>query len=86
MYKVQKKDGAIEDFDRNKIIRGAVNAGATDEQAEKIAYEIEAWLPSAAENNLVKAIDIRNKGLEVLRSLNPDAAVSFESYQKPKES
>lgn len=83
MYKVQKKDGTYEDFDRNKLISGAIRAGATQEQAEQIAGEIEAWLPSVAVNGIVSSLDIRNKGLEILRTLNPEAAASFESYKKP---
>jgi len=85
MYKVQKKDGTLEDFDRAKIVNGAVKAGATEEEAEKIASEIEAWLPTVAEDEVIKSVDIRTKGLEVLKSLNPDAAAKFESYQKPAE-
>jgi transcriptional regulator NrdR family protein len=44
MYKVQKKDGVLEDFDRTKIVNGLIKAGATEEEAEKVASEIDAWL------------------------------------------
>jgi len=78
MYKVLKKDGSLEDFDRNKIINGVVKAGASQEEAEKLANEIEAWLPTVAQDNVVKAIDIRNKGLEILRVLNPEVAAIIQ--------
>ena len=85
MYKVQKKDGSQEDFDKAKIVSGALNAGATQEEAEKIASEIEEWLPSVAKDNVVNSMDIRTKGLEVFKSLNPEAATKFESFQKPAD-
>ena len=84
MYKVQKKDGSMEDFDRQKIVSGVMKAGGTQEDAEKVADEVEAWLPSAAKDNVVSALDIRTKGLEVFRTVNPTAAQTFESFQKPK--
>ena len=83
MYKVEKKGGAQEDFDRNKILAGIVAAGGTMEDAEKVATEIENWLPEMAVNNVVRSADIRTKGLEIFRNVNPKAAEMFEAYQKP---
>lgn len=82
MYKFMKKDGMLEDFDRNKIVNGVVKAGAAAEEAEKVASAIEAWLPAAAAN-MVKSQDVRTKVLEVLGTVNPVAAAGFEAYQKP---
>lgn len=85
MYKVQKKDGSLEDFDRGKITAGVMKAGGSAEDAEKVAAEIDAWLPTVAESGVVKSTDIRTKGLESLRQVNPTAANSFESYKKSKD-
>lgn len=85
MYKVQKKDGSLEDFDRTKIINGLIRAGAGAEEAEKVAIEIEEWLPTAAADNIVNSLDIRTKGLDVLKTINPDVAAGFEGFQKPIE-
>lgn len=82
MYKVEKKDGTQENFDRNKIVAGIVAAGGTMENAEKVATEIESWLPEMAVNNVVRSNDIRIKGLEIFRMVNPTAAETFETYQK----
>ncbi|OGM11009.1 hypothetical protein A2Z22_04055 [Candidatus Woesebacteria bacterium RBG_16_34_12] len=82
MYKVQKKDGAEEDFDRNKIISGVMGAGGSAEDAEKVATEVETWLPGVAVDNVVNSSDIRTKGLEVLKNVNPEVAAKFESYKK----
>lgn len=82
MYKVQKKDGSLEDFDRNKIVNGVVKSGASEEEAEAIAAQIEGWLPGVAVEGAVKAMEVRSKVLELLRLANPTAADAFEGYQK----
>jgi len=82
LYKVQKKDGSLEDFDRGKIVNGVIKAGGSSADAEQVATQIEAWLPTAAVNGIVKSTDIRTKGLEALRTVNPTVAASFESYRK----
>lgn len=82
MFKVQKKDGTLEDFDRSKIINGVVKAGGSAEDGEKVAVAVEAWLPTAAVAGTVQAMAIRDKGLAVLRAVNPTAAASFEAYKK----
>lgn len=82
MFKVQKKDGQLEDFDRNKVLSGLVKSGVSSEEAEKIAAQIEGWLPTIAAEGVVKTMDIRSKVLELLRAVNPVVASSFENYQK----
>jgi len=84
--KVQKKDGRLEDFDRNKVINGVIKSGATPEEAEEVTRQVEGWLVTAATSGVVSSIAIRSKVLEVLQVLNPTAAASFESYQKPEGS
>ena len=85
MFKVQKKDGTIEDFDRSKIVNGVVKAGCTPEEAERVAAEIEVWLPTVAVDGVVQSTDLRTKGLEVMRVVNPTCVATYESYQKPVE-
>lgn len=82
MYKVQKKDGKIEDFDRNKILAGIIASGGTMEDAQRVTVEVETWLPSMVVNGVIRSTDIRKKGLEVFRNVNPEAADRFDSYQK----
>lgn len=82
MYKVQKKDGTIEDFDRNKILAGIIASGGTMEDAERVTNEVETWLSTMVVNNVIRSSDIRKKGLEVFRNVNPEAAEKFESYSK----
>lgn len=82
MFKVQKKDGQLEDFSRSKLTDGVIKSGASPEEAEMVAAKVEEWLPTIALNQVVKTIDLRNKVLEVLRQLNPAVATSFEIYHK----
>ena len=80
--KVEKKDGRLEDFDRNKVSGSVVKSGASPEKAESIATQIETWAQSAAMDGVIKSSDIKTKVLELLRSVNPEAAASFETYKK----
>lgn len=82
--KVKKKDGRLEDFDRNKVSGGAVKSGATPEEAENIAGQIETWAQGAAVDGVINASDIRPKVLELLGSANPEAAAKFTAYKKPE--
>lgn len=82
MYQVQKKNGKIENFDRNKILAGIIASGGTMEDAQRVTVEVETWLPSMVVNGVIRSTDIRKKGLEVFRNVNPEAADKFDSYQK----
>lgn len=83
LIKVEKKDGTQEPFMREKIINGVTRSGGTPEQAESITAQIEGWVTTTALNGVIKTVDIRNKLLELLRGLNPQAAATFEAYIKP---
>lgn len=80
---VQKKDGRLEAFDRSKILNGLIKSGASTTEAESITSQVESWAQGAAQNGVVKSLDIRTKVLELLRSANPAVAASFEAYRKP---
>jgi len=80
--KVQKKDGRLEDFNRHKVSAGMVKSGASFEEAENIATHVENWAQKTAINGVVQTNEIRAKVLEILRSVNPEAAAAFEAYKK----
>lgn len=80
--KVRKKDGRLEDFDRNKITDGIIKSGATQEQVENIARQVETWIQDAATNGVVDSNSIKGKVLELLRPANREAADKFEAYKK----
>ena len=78
--RVEKKDSRLEDFDRNKGSSGIVKSGASAAEAESIANQIETWAQSATVGGVVKSSVIKTKVLELLRSVNPAAATTFETY------
>lgn len=80
---VQKKDGSLQPFDRNKISAGLIKSGASATEAESITSQVEAWAQGAAQNGVIKSLEVRAKVLELLRGVNPTAAAAFEAYQKP---
>lgn len=79
---VEKRDGRKEAFDRNKVSAGVAKSGATPEQADSIASQVETWAQGAAVDGVIKTGDIRTKVLELLRTANPQAAGNFEAYKK----
>lgn len=83
MFKVRKKDGSLQDFDRTKIVNAVIKARGTPQDAEQVVSELEAWLPAVAVEGVVETRDIRIKGIEILKTINPTAAATFETYQKP---
>lgn len=82
MYKVHKRNGKIEDFDKSKIIKSIVSAGGSNEDAIKVAEEIEAWIPTVALNGIVKSVDIRQKALDIFKIINTGAADIYERFKK----
>ncbi len=82
MFKVIKKDGTEQDFDRGKIINGVIKSGGTPETAEAVAAAVELWLPGKVVEEKISYLDLKTKVIETLRSLDPKAADSFEAYTK----
>jgi transcriptional regulator NrdR family protein len=83
-FKVLKKSGDIQDFDKNKIINGVIKSGGSQQEAQKVADEVEKWLPSVAENEIVDHLDVYQKVMSTLKAVNSKAADSFEAYRKSK--
>lgn len=79
---VQKKDGNLESFDRNKISQSLKKAGATEEQSENIASHIEEWVSISTVTGVIGSTELRNKVINMLKSVNPEAAESYESYRQ----
>jgi len=80
---VQKKDGSLQEFDSEKIVNGLLNTGLSAEEAEDLASEAEDFFIESAKET-INWQEIKTKVLELLKEVNPDAAQTFESYQKTK--
>lgn len=81
--KVKKRNGSLQEFDRNKIESSIAKAGGTPEGAGKISVEVENWVSGAAVDGVISSLQIREKVLELLRVANPEVAKTFEEYRKP---
>ena len=79
---IKKRDGSLEEFDREKIFRGAVAAGLAEEDATPLALAVEAWAGGVAEGTVASTLEVRNKVLELLREKDSEAAARFEEYKK----
>lgn len=82
MFKVQKRDGTLENFDRNKVLIGAIKSGASNAEAESLVLKVESSLQSMAINGVIKSPSIRTQILKFLRDINPKVGSSFEYYRK----
>ena len=80
--KVQKKDGRLEDFNRNKVYGGVMKSGALPETAEGVTVQVEQWAKMSAVDGVVKTTDLRAKVLEFLRLKDADSATRYEQYKK----
>jgi len=82
MAKVLKKNGSMEDFQREKIVKACMGCGATEDVAKRIAGEIET---QAYEG--MPTTKIREMVLSKLSAVNPQFKenwIKTESTKKAK--
>jgi len=83
MYKVLKKDGSVQDFDWKKVTNGVLSAGGSQENAEKVAEEVELWLTTVADEGIIKSEILHQKVADTLMEVNPEAGKQFVAFRKP---
>ena len=83
-FQVIKKDGTLEDFEKGKIERVTLAAGLSQEQAEKLASDVEKWAKSTGRKKIT-TLQIRDEVVPELKKLNKFAYNAFVWYQKTKE-
>lgn len=81
---VEKKNGQLQAFDRSKVSAGLIRSGASVEEAENVASQVEVWAQNTAVDGIIKSLDLRAKVLEILKTVNEAVAIAFENYQKPQ--
>ncbi|RLE63483.1 MAG: ATP-binding protein [Thermoprotei archaeon] len=77
MVKIVKVDGSVEEFDKEKIVKSCVNAGAPEEVAREIANHVEKQVKEG-----MKTTQIRRMVLKSLREKNPEWAENWEFYDR----
>ena len=83
-FQVVKKGGTLEDFEKDKIERVITAAGLSQEQAKKLASDIEKWVETSGKNQIA-VLQIRDQVLRELNNLNQFAANAFVWYEKTKD-
>jgi hypothetical protein len=81
MVKVKKRIGKTEEYLESKIIAGCKKAGATAEEAAKVAKEASMKVGKMA---VVDAEKLSDMVVESLRKVNKDAADAFHEFRREK--
>jgi len=81
MVNVKKRDGKIEEFTKGKIVSACQKAGTSEENAAKVADEIESRVRDREE---VSSREIGEMAIESLRKFDETAVSSFESSFREK--
>lgn len=81
---VKKRDGSMEEFQREKIERVVVAAGLSEEQAKALSQNVVGWVDGQKDREIT-TLNIRDRVLEELKRVNKSAADVFEWYEKTKE-
>ena len=68
-------DGSSEDFDKEKIVKACINAGATEKDAREIAEEVSRKVEDG-----VTTREIRSMVLDMLEERNPEWRDNWEFY------
>lgn len=77
---VTKKGGAVEPFQREKIVKSCVNAGATREVAEEVANEVAKNLHENITTSEIRALVLSN-----LANENPAWVMKYMEYEQTKK-
>lgn len=81
MVKIKKRDGRIEEYIESKIITGVKKAGATAEEATRVAKEV---AEKVAQRGQVTAAELSRLVVTSLRKVNSRAAEEFVKFRESK--
>ncbi|MBU0708501.1 hypothetical protein KJ596_01970 [Patescibacteria group bacterium] len=80
---VKKRDGRIENFDRNKLKNSFFAAGHENEKdVENLALEIIAWIQETVKGEHVESQALRDKVVEMLGNTDPEAAERYKTFRR----
>lgn len=81
---VVKRDGTIEDYGEDHIVRVSVASGLTADQSQTVASNISKWI---SDNHLSKvtSLQVRDLVLENFKKINPAAADLYLWYEQTKD-
>jgi len=82
-FRIQKKDGSIEPYLPDKLVRVAMAAGLNHEQALTLGTHIYDWV--ITQSQPIPTSAIRDKMISELRSAYPPAANLYIWYESTKD-
>lgn len=80
---VQKKDGRLEDFSREKLYNSFLAAGLSPVDAEEIAKQVQAWVEMS--ETAMTTAEIRKRAIGLMETKDVQASENYANYQKPTE-
>jgi transcriptional regulator NrdR family protein len=81
MVRVQKRDKSWEEFVKSKVENGVKGAGATSEEAARIAEEISKKVAKRAK---ISAEELSDMVVDALEKVNKTAAKEFRRFRAEK--
>ncbi len=82
--KVKKRDGKIENYDSDKIIRVSVASGLTQENAKVLSNKLSKWVKNRNKPQIT-TIQIRDRMIIEMQKINKLAADKFIWYEKLRD-
>ena len=79
--KIKKREGDLQDFDRTKVYRSVLAAGASQEETNVITDQVQNWIESLNEE-VISTETIKNKVIVLLEAQNPVVAQTYQNYKK----
>ncbi|MFV1917359.1 MAG: ATP cone domain-containing protein [Patescibacteria group bacterium] len=83
-FRVVKRDGKLEDFEKGKIERVLKAAGLTGQEAMNLTRKVVDWITSLDQRK-VNSTQIKDKVHEELKKVNEYSAGLYEWYERTKE-
>lgn len=81
---VKKRDGSVEKFSLINLAKVVTAAGLTPEQSKTLVEQIKQWAEGLQAEEIT-SLQIRDKVLDVLPTINQQAAELYTWYEKTKE-
>lgn len=78
---VVKREGEEEAWNEDKIVTSMIRSGANGDEAMKATEKVKEWIQSNS-NGKVSSIELRDKIIEELHSVNPVASETYRVYKK----
>lgn len=80
MIQVRKKDGSLEDFNREKVYNSLLAAGLTPVDADEVADQIQVWVGES--DQIISTAEIRERSIDLMKTKDVAAAERYKTYKK----